>query len=48
MRIGTSASYTLCYIDIINSDRKIEEWDERPQLPLKIIFDGDGSYLLPY
>lgn len=38
LRIGTSLCFSVAFIDVISLDRKIEEWDERPMLPLQILF----------
>lgn len=48
LRISCSRCYTLGYIDVITSNRKIEEWDERPDLPMAVIVSGDGSLWRPY
>jgi hypothetical protein len=48
LRISCSRCYTLGYIDVITSNRKIEEWDERPDLPMTVIVSGDGSLWRPY
>jgi hypothetical protein len=48
LRIACSTDYTLCYFDIINFSRKIEEWDEQLRLPMHLIARGEGSFFNPY
>lgn len=48
LRIECSSDYTLCYFDIINFSRKIEEWDEQLRLPMYLIARGEGSFFNPY
>eukprot|EP00359_Climacostomum_virens_P004372 CAMPEP_0204917228 /NCGR_PEP_ID=MMETSP1397-20131031/14867_1 /ASSEMBLY_ACC=CAM_ASM_000891 /TAXON_ID=49980 /ORGANISM="Climacostomum Climacostomum virens, Strain Stock W-24" /LENGTH=645 /DNA_ID=CAMNT_0052090011 /DNA_START=23 /DNA_END=1959 /DNA_ORIENTATION=+ len=48
LRIACSSDYTLCFFDIINFSRKIEEWDEQLRLPMYLIARGEGSFFNPY
>lgn len=48
LRIACSSDYTLCFFDVINFSRKIEEWDEQLRLPMYLIARGEGSFFNPY
>ena len=48
LRLSCSEDCTLAYIDIISCTKKIEQWEERPQLPFTLLSHGDGSFYHPY
>ena len=48
LRFSCSDDCTLAYIDIISCTKKIEQWEERPVLPLSLLAQGDGSFYHPF
>ena len=48
LKVSGSHCYTSAALDFMNPAKKIEEWDERPELPLSIFCNGDGSFFCPH
>ena len=48
LKVSASHCYTNAALDFMNPAKKIEEWDERPELPLSIFCNGDGSFFCPH
>ena len=48
LKVSASHCYTNAALDFMNPVKKIEEWDERPELPLSIFCNGDGSFFCPH
>ena len=48
LKVSASRCYTNAALDFMNPAKDIEEWDERPELPLSIFCNGDGSFFCPH
>ncbi|CAK82391.1 unnamed protein product (macronuclear) [Paramecium tetraurelia] len=48
LKISYSSDYTLAYIDVLNYNNNILDWNKSTQFLISLVLQGDGDFLFPW
>ncbi|CAD8077677.1 unnamed protein product [Paramecium sonneborni] len=48
LKLSYSSDYTLAYIDVLNYNNNILDWNKSTQFPISLVLQGDGDFLFPW
>ncbi|CAD8156227.1 unnamed protein product [Paramecium pentaurelia] len=48
LKLSFSSDYTLAYIDVLNYNNNILDWNKSTQFPISLVLQGDGDFLFPW
>ncbi|CAK78049.1 unnamed protein product (macronuclear) [Paramecium tetraurelia] len=48
LKLSCSSDYTLAYIDVLNYNNNILDWNKSTQFPISLVLQGDGDFLFPW